>query len=287
MAYRWKTKKNIEWKGFSRYEAVPINARPLTNGSWILNQDTDSVPSIPGMDGNAFLPRPIKHWRKQLTVDPAIGGTIPKLVKTSAPGSTIYLNSSTNNNRECCDDNGYSIPSSIDINKNNTCCNATPFVIKSATTILSKTYYTDSRAYLRSRCKLYDQKLSTRRVPGNTYFDDEGNELYPSNESTGPQNFLMRNCSNKCTENNQPITIYKPNNRNFSTQGAVTSGTRLVKLKYDTINQNGASFNSAYGQAAANAGKYSDNTNAPYFIKSKVSEPKIFYKKGTKVKCLC
>jgi hypothetical protein len=284
MSYRWKNKKNIEWKGFSKHEAVPMNARPLTNGSWILDQTTESISNIPGMDGNVFLPRPIKHWRKQLTVDPAIGGTKSKFIKLSAPGSSIYLGG--NEDRECCDQNSSSIISTIE-SKNNKCCETTPIVIKSASTILSKKYYTDSRAYLRSRCKLYEQKISTRRVPGNIYFDDNGNELYPNDNNTGPQNYLMRNCSNTCDINNQPTTIYKPNNRNFSTQGAVSSSARLVKLKYDTVNKNGASFNSAYGQAAANAGRYSENSNSPYFIKSKVSEPQIFYKKGTKVKCVC
>jgi hypothetical protein len=284
MAYRWKTKKNIEWKGFSKSEAVPMNARPLTNGSWILNQNSESISSIPGIDGNAFLPRPIKHWRKQLTVDPSIGGTKSRLINISAPGSSIYLGG--NYDRECCDNGGSSIISTIE-NKNNPCCQTTPIVIKSASTILSKTYYTDSRAYLRSRCKLYEQKLSTRRIPGNTYFDASGNELYPNDSKTGPQNYLMRNCANTCDINKQPKTIYKPNNRNFATQGAVSSSARLVKLKYDTVNKNGASFNSAYGQAASNAGRYSENGNAPYFIKSKISEPQIFYKKGTKVKCVC
>lgn len=285
MAYRWKTKKNIEWKGFSKSEAVPMNARPLTNGSWILNQNSESISST-GLDGNAFLPRPIKHWRKQLTVDTSIGGTKSKLIKLSAPGSSIYLGGGVNSERECCDNGGSSIISTIE-SKNNTCCESKPNVIKSATTILSKTYYTDSRAYLRSRCKLYDQKLSTRRVPGNTYFDVSGNELYPNDSNTGPQNYLMKNCANTCSMDKQPITIYKPNNRNFATQGAVSSSARLVKLKYDTVNKNGASFNSSYGQAAANAGRYSENGNAPYFIKSKEAKPQIFYKKGTKVKCIC
>lgn len=283
MAYRWKTKKSVEWKGFSKSEAIPMNARPLTNGSWILNQNTNNV-SQPGVDGNAFLPRPIKHWRKQLTVDKAVGGTKSKFVQLSAPSSSIYLGG--NDNRDCCGDIGSSIISKIE-SKNNTCCESNTNIIKSATTILSKTYYTDSRAYLRSRCKLYEQKQSTRRVPGNTYFDANGNELYPNNSDNGPQNYLMRNCANTCDPTKQPTTIYKPNNRNFSTQGAVSSSARLVKLKYDTVNKNGASFNSAYGHAAANAGRYSENGNAPYFIKSKISEPQIFYKKGTKIKCVC
>ena len=53
----------------------------------------------------------------------------------------------------------------------------------------------------------------------------------------------MSSCSNnKCNK-----TIYKPNNKKFSTQGSVQSSTRLLRLKNDTINKNGASFRTAFG----------------------------------------
>jgi len=60
--YKWQPQQYISWKGYSRTEAVPGNARPLTNGTWILNQPD----GMNQTDGNAFLPRPIKHWRRQL-----------------------------------------------------------------------------------------------------------------------------------------------------------------------------------------------------------------------------
>ena len=68
--YKWQFQPYKVWKGPSRVEAVPGNARPITNGSWILNQP-DGQPVV---DGNAFLPRPIKHWRRQLQSDPIRGG---------------------------------------------------------------------------------------------------------------------------------------------------------------------------------------------------------------------
>ena len=51
-----------------------------------------------------------------------------------------------------------------------------------------------------------------------------------------------------CSNNNCNKTIYKPNNKKFSKQGSVESSTRLLRLKNDTINQNGASFRSAFGR---------------------------------------
>ena len=43
-----------------------------------------------------------------------------------------------------------------------------------------------------------------------------------------------------------PIIIYKPNNHKFSIQGAVSSSSRIDKLKLDTINKNKASLKKIY-----------------------------------------
>jgi hypothetical protein len=68
--------------------------------------------------------------------------------------------------------------------------------------------------------------------------------------------------------------IHKPNNVKYGVQGAVSAGTRLERLKLETITKNGASFKSAYGVAAGNAGQYhGDSMGAPYFIKSKIFKP--------------
>lgn len=164
-------------------------------------------------------------------------------------------------------------------------------VIKySGNTNLSNAYYSDSKAYLKSRCKLYNQKLSTIPLSGIDYIDDKGNPIHPSDDVNGTQNFRTTSCSlpyqneryNTCTR-----TIYKRSNPTFASQSAVDNSTRIAKLKYDTITLNGNSFRSAWGDSAANAGKYHGNINgsAPYFIKSKYTPPTIWRRQGKKLVC--
>ena len=52
--------------------------------------------------------------------------------------------------------------------------------------------------------------------------------------------------------------------------------------------KNGASFNTAWGAAAANAGRYSSNVNAPYFIKTKanVCYKSQYHKNSHKLVCI-
>jgi hypothetical protein len=68
--YNWQLQPYRTWKGNNYKSLGLINSRPETNGSWILSKQPSSK-----LDGNAFLPRPIKHWRKQLTDDPIRKGT--------------------------------------------------------------------------------------------------------------------------------------------------------------------------------------------------------------------
>ena len=119
----------------------------------------------------------------------------------------------------------------------------------------------------------------------NNYFSKEGTALWPSdcNPNTGcpqPETFYTNDRSKQCVVINSSCceitcdeprikTIYKPSNRKFSTQGAVSSSNRLLRLKVDTITKNGNSFRSAIGEAAANAGRYRGNNDGPYFAKTK------------------
>ena len=282
--YNWQFQKYVPWKGVSRNEAVPGNARPITNGSWILNQEEQS-----GEDGNAFLPRPIKHWRRQLNPDKIRGGSSGTVIReVFQPGGTVYLGDNLNKERSCCDNEnslGFKIVSHISVNKNLNCCKASPTVIKPATTILSKKYYTDTKAYLKSRCLLYDQKQMTNPKPGVDYYSSEGDLLYPTNSPDGPQVYLTQNCETNCNLNNQPVTIYKPNNRKFATQGAVDSSTRLDRLKLDTVNKSGASLRTVFGDSAAQAGSYKANGDTPYYIKSNYQPCVHFHRKGHHARC--
>jgi len=308
--YMWEFQPYKTDKGISRIETAPSNARPLSNGVWDKNQINNS------RDGNEFLPRPIKHWRKQLQTDPIRGGSKSKnIIEVSQPGGTVYLNSNVNQERECCDASGITtkVASYINIEKNNRfcntgncyytvtaedvangwngpigkkiCCNPEKNVIKRATTLLSKKYYTDSKAYLRSRNKLYDQKLINLPYPGITYYNSEGGWLYPNNSPLGPQVFSSGECSQSACGGNKQITIFKPNNRQFKVQGAVSSSTRLDKLKLDTVNKSGKALTNVYGKSAAQAGSYYLNGTTPYLIKDKIGKCNHYHRNGDFTKC--
>jgi hypothetical protein len=325
-------------KGKSTNSAVPNFSRPL-DGS-------EQYPS-----GPSFAARPIKHWRKQLvTVNnssrarPGIG------MPMDLPGGSVYLGD-TEENTDCTKCLDYLTGSdefsqgaettglkdnilrtnTIDptsnliydcVNNKPVCiaCNPENNIIKPATTVLSKKYYTDTRSYLKSRCVTYDQKLSTNPVPGVEYFSADGQPLYPDDSLLGPQVRATQNCFKNCNicskcsvcptcniagtvcsnvssclnfGNNTTcyttpsITIYKPNNRQFAVQGAVSSGARIDRLKYNTITTNGGSFYTAWGAAGANAGRYQGTTNGPYFLKNKVNicQPQQYHKNGNKRIC--
>lgn len=297
-------------KGFSRIEIVPSNSRPLTNGVW--NNQSNSI------DGNAFLSRPIKNWRKQLQLDNIRKGSKSNLIReVFQPGGTIYLNGNVDEIRNCCETDNITtkLPSEITIekynkfcnNKNNQncsytvtsdnvsngwngpigkkiCCNQEYNIIKSANTLLSKTYYTDSRAYLKSRNKLYNQKLSTLPYPGVTYIEN-GKLLYPNDDVLGPQVYTTGYCQENICGSSHQTTIFKPNNRTFKVQGAVSSSTRLEKLKLDAVNKSAKSLIKAYGKSAANAGSYYLNGNSPYFIKNKIGKCEHHHRNGNITKC--
>lgn len=71
--------------------------------------------------------------------------------------------------------------------------------------------YTNSQ-YLRRKCRIYDRNLPVSTSGGKVY----------------------GNCSEDTQICKGEIT-YKPNNAKFSTQGAVSGGERLLRLKYNTI----------------------------------------------------
>jgi hypothetical protein len=169
-------------------------------------------------NGTNFAARPIKHYRKMLIPMSGSGnGRAGVGMPMDTPGGSSYLGniaanttcaswfaqtatflkedirkSPSTNFLYNADDSFY------DPLTNQTVCVAcTPQtnVIKPATTILSKKYYTDSRAYLRSRCLTYDQKLSANPITGIQYTNAQGQKLYPTSAADGPQVFRTQNCN--------------------------------------------------------------------------------------------
>ena len=65
---------------------------------------------------------------------------------------------------------------------------------------------------------------------------------------------------------------YKPNNYQYAQQGAVSSSSRVARLKYNTITNNASTYRNAYGLHVANALSYGVPANG-YTIKDKIGYP--------------
>ena len=89
--------------------------------------------------------------------------------------------------------------------------------------VIKRNYYSDTKGYLYSRKQSFDQ---------NQY------------------NFISSGNSN------EPVVVYKPNNYNYSQQGAVDSSTRLDRLKYYTLNRTAINSKGVYGSAMADSLAY-------------------------------
>jgi hypothetical protein len=157
------------------------------------------------------------------------------------------------------------------------CCNPQNNVIRSASTLLSRAYYSDTSGYLKSRCKTYQQNASIYRA-ANTGADSE--LLWPNSSATGPQvyrtgdTYQPRINPYACDNTGGASTvIFKPNNRQYSVQGAVDSSTRIERLKLNAINTNANSLRTAFGNEAASACRFTGSSDTPFFLKNKYQPP--------------
>ena len=161
-------------------------------------------------------------------------------------------------------------------------CNPQNNVIKSASTLLSRAYYSDTTGYLKSRCKTYQQNASINRTSGVTYLRPDGQHIWATSSANGSQVYQTNDIykprvnPHACGGNSSSgasIVIFKPNNYQYSVQGAVDSSTRLEKLKLNTINTNANSLRTAFGNEAASACRFTGSGDTPYFLKNKYQPP--------------
>jgi hypothetical protein len=158
-------------------------------------------------------------------------------------------------------------------------CNPQNNVIKSASTLLSRAYYSDSTGYLKSRCKTYQQNASINRKPGVTYLGPHDQHLWATSSANGPQVYQTNDIYKPrvtpyaCGGSGASTVIFKPNNYQYSVQGAVDSSTRIEKLKLNTINTNANSLRNAFGNEAASACRFTGSGDTPYFLKNKYQPP--------------
>jgi hypothetical protein len=253
----------ISWKGIATNSAVPSFSRPdLT------------------VSGPEFKANPIKHWRKQLIPNEGSGAHNRRAgidMPMDLPGGAVYLGNVSANTNCLLDATEDTTGLKEYIFKyNNTnfkyndisgClqghCNPEKNRIRAATTILSKKYYTDHHSYMRSRCNLYEQKLTALPIPNVTYLDKNDNLLPVTAENAARQ---TENCTVCTTPSMHCQTIYKPNNAQYAKQGAVDSSDRITRLKLNTVNTNAASYKNVFGSSAS---RYLGMASTPYFVKSK------------------
>ena len=74
------------------------------------------------------------------------------------------------------------------------------------------------------------------------------------------------------TVNFKPV-YYKPTNFQFAQDGAVAASDRILRLKYNTITNNGKLFLNAYGKQVASALSYSVSDSIYYTIKDQIGFP--------------
>jgi hypothetical protein len=127
-----------------------------------------------------------------------------------------------------------------------------------------KTVITSAAQYLVNRRLTFDQSQYHHLKSGNATAN--------AGEPASLKNVYMPNgaCNDptKCVE-----AYYKPSNSKFATQGGVSSGARLERLKYDNVQKVAASYTTPFGKAVANA-LY---LGSGYTIKDKI---------GTSVGCI-
>ena len=185
-------------KGPATVFAYPSNQRPMTK--------YNSTPNIPGK------PNPIKHWRKQIA--PSVSNDV-----IQSHATLQALENGVKTDMDLCksyNDVLY-VETCNGVSGSNPCVTGSYNIPRSASTIIDKTFCWNSKQYLQSRCKTYDQNQTLGKNTGNVY------------------EYFGASCTTKSDGTPCKPIIHKPNNKAFKQQGGVSSSARIAKLKYDTI----------------------------------------------------
>ena len=207
--------------------------------------------------------RPLKLYRKQYAANGVGKVSVDQL---NLPGGYIY-----NTTANCADCSGNTFTSEnasqYDVSQcayngdaNRACTDIVVAVNKTRTLTANGTdisYSYNNSQYLKRKCMTYEQNITHVPIKGVDY------KTNPNGEKE--QSFDMTNCyNNKCK-----TTTFNPSNRSFQVQGAVSSGGRISKLKYDTVQKAAKGLDKhIWGPAAVNASTYSGRPEAPFINKS-------------------
>jgi hypothetical protein len=94
--------------------------------------------------------------------------------------------------------------------------------------------------------------------------------LYP--ESNRTTSYIVASTTEPAFKPRYNRVYYKPNNSQFAQQGAVSSSSRISRLKYNAITNSAATYRNAFGTHVANALSYGVPANG-YTIKDKIGYP--------------
>lgn len=322
-----KRQQYISWKGPTTTASTPSWSRPLTNttiitepGAAIANMKGGHAPRTTHRS-SWTITRPIKHWRKRLQPENTSGYSRSAVSIQDQPGCNSVMEG------DCCSETepgnvlqidisprkGDNIPqteillgpnySRICISCNNRIkptagLNTVPINSQNPSIVNglppSQRYNFDTKSYLRSRNKSFNSNINGNMKDNIVYSSISPNgccvvPLPYTNDNNGPhvRSSMTVTDTNNCNTNTCADVIVKPNNQKYFQQGAVSSSSRLNRLKYNTVESNATSFTNAWGASAASAGKYSENGNGPYFIKNKnnVCNPSTLIIKYRTYKC--
>ena len=161
--------------------------------------------------------------------------------KNVSPPHSKYYRKETNCANECFENKVIKV---IDCNA----CKPT----RSANTKLQSNYYASSSSYLRSRSKLYDQGITAR------------------NHNSVTNSITKDGCNEK-----HNCGVYKRSNAPFQSNGAVSSGSKIMRAKYQNII-------TAYDANSLRPRYHGDSTTNALF---KPQNPVCHKKRDTKISC--
>ena len=283
-----------------KFISLPGSYRPL-----IINPQSSPDISLANalLKSNQFKAKPIKHWRKQYdNYNNRQSYHNRKLIQQyNTPGGYMVQTgrAKDNYNNPCeCSGNvlGFSNYTLGEYNNSNiikdsessfdytTCKEISNCILNDvpskAKRKIRSTYnvpctlnsYFSYYQYNHARCKEYEQNMN-----GDLSYGSITNTSYCScglDSSCGLNSSSIYGCC--CRPENAPQSCRKrawtkPNNKKFWQQGAVSSSSRLLRLKVNTLSTAANSIGVEYGEGAANALTYTGNPTAPFITKSKMN----------------
>ncbi len=150
-------------------------------------------------------------------------------------------------------------------------------------------YYQSNGSYLKSRARTFKQNSFNYQLTNNTEYCNDGKSCWGGNSynSAKYRSNIDNSCdSGDCRNSSKSAYIYyKPNNYQYSNQGAVSSSSRLLRLKLNTINTSAKNIGDTFGKNTSNALAYSSNSNTPFIIKSKLNSGTCRVSRNKKYRC--